>query len=167
MTAVLRGGVEVDTGEPVPRQLLDGGDVDAAVVKVGVDARHVLGEKRAIRANRVAREGSRLGGRHVLEDVLVDRELGVSERDTLRDLLEQSAASVHLRDKVVHVLERGLVGLDNHAEPGMHGHEVVVGNDHRNLDQLVYLEVKTCHFTVDPDEKVSIRGHASKSTGGH
>src|SRR5690606_18628940 len=57
--AVLRGGLEVDPGEPAARQLLDARDVDAAVVQVRVDAGHVLREEGAVGSDRTARERCR------------------------------------------------------------------------------------------------------------
>src|SRR5215218_911604 len=46
--AVLRRGVEVRAGVPALRELLDGGDVDVAIVQVRVEAGHVLREEGAV-----------------------------------------------------------------------------------------------------------------------
>lgn len=64
---------------------------------------------------------------------------------------------MHVRHELVHVVERGLVGLDDDVEAGVHGLEVEVGDDHGHLDEFVDLEVEAGHLAVDPDEAV-IRG---------
>ncbi len=111
-----------------------------------------LARKDAVRADGVAGERRRSGGGNEALDVLEDLELGVGEADAAGDLGDQARLGVHVRDHLVHVVEGGLVGLDHETQPGILGDELVVGDDDRDLDELVDREVEPCHLAVDPDE---------------
>ncbi len=66
---------------------------------------------------------------------------------------------MHLGDELSHVGERGGVGVDHDRESVVDGHEVEVGDDHRDLHQLVDREVEPRHLAVDPHQPVRVVAH--------
>src|SRR5690606_22424563 len=155
----------VDPREPAARELLDARHVDVAVVQVRVETRHVLREERTVGADRVARErrGAALGDE--LEDVLEHLVLGLGEAHAVRDLVQQPGGRVHLAHEVAHVLEGRGVGLDDDAETGVDRLERVVGDDDRDLDELIDLEIETGHLAVDPYEAIRCLTHGFTLAG--
>src|SRR5882757_9292055 len=67
---------------------------------------------------------------------------------------------MHLADEVTHVVPRGLVGLDHDIETRIDRYKVVVGDDHRDLNEFVDLKIEPGHFAIDPDQTVIRRSHA-------
>ena len=63
--------------------------------------------------------------------------------------------------EVAHVVERGLVGLDDDVESGVEDVQVEVGDDDGDLDEFVDLDIESRHLAVDPDEPISGIGHFS------
>jgi hypothetical protein len=66
---------------------------------------------------------------------------------------------VHVGDELAHVREGGGVRVDDDGEAVVHGHEVEVGDDHRDLHQLVDREVEPRHLAVDPHQPVRVVAH--------
>ena len=61
---------------------------------------------------------------------------------------------MHLRDKRRHLRQRRSRRLDDDIDAFGQGVEVGVRNDHGYLHQFVNLWVQTCHFAVDPDDRI-------------
>ena len=99
---------------------------------------------------------------HVLEHLV----LGVGDAHAVGDLFDEAGLGVHRTNELAHGLECARIGLDDDAEPRVDGGQVVVGDDDRDLDELVDLEVEPGHFTVDPDQSVTRGSHAASLAGG-
>src|SRR5439155_5765467 len=99
-------------------------------------------------------------GADVVEDLL----LGRGQIDSRRAyLLDQARAGVHIGDDGDHRRQRGVVSVDYHVDTVAEDVEVRVGDQHRDLDEQIGLEVKASHLTVDPHQFVTHRGHIKPS----
>src|SRR5699024_9399399 len=98
-------------------ELLQGGDVDHAVVQVGVEFRHVPVDEATVRRDGIAgQRGLPLGG-YPLADVVEDDALGLVDVDGGgADLLGQPGRLVHVGDEVVHLREVRLGGVDDDVD---------------------------------------------------
>ena len=154
----LLGLAEVDARVPAPAQLLDGADVDHPVVQEVVEGGHVAGDEAAVGGDRVAGQRRGLGLLDVGADVVEHQFLGRGHVDGRRaHLLDQAGAGVHLGDDMDHRRQRGVVGVDHHVDAVAQDVEVGVGDQHRDLDEPVGLEVQARHLTVDPHQFVPHR----------
>ena len=163
MGEALLGLAEVDARIPAAAQLLDGADVDHPVVQVVVELGHVTGDEAAVCGDRVAGQGGGLGLLDVGADVVEHQLLGRGHVDGRRaHLLDQPRAGVHLGDDRDHRGQHGVVGVDHHVDAVAQDVEVGVGDQHRDLDEPVGLEVKAGHLTVDPHQFVTHRPTLSR-----
>ena len=84
-------------------------------------------------------------------------ELAARGHDTEGVLLlrgRMELVGVHVGDEVAHVVEGGLVGLDDDAETLVERLQVVVGDHDGDLDEFIHREIETCHLAVDPHQEV-------------
>ena len=72
---------------------------------------------------------------------------------------------MHGAHVVVHLLQRGGGGLDEHIDSLSQGLELIVGDDDGNLDERVGALVQARHLTVDPHQRV--RGSHLLAHGSH
>ena len=113
----------VDLGVPASAELLDGRDVDGAVVEVLLDLGQLRGQEAAVGADGVAgqRDRARLGDVQLEE--LERLGAGVLEGEGRRlDFVEQPRSGVHGDDEVIHL--RQLLGRGVDHEIGAFGHDV-------------------------------------------
>ena len=142
----------VDAGVPAADELLDRGDVDHAVMQMGVQRRHVAGDEAAVGGDGVAGErcGADLGD--VLADVVEDALLGFFKADHgSADLFGEPRMCVHLADDLGHPGELLLVGVDDDVDAVAEDVQLGVGHQCRDFDQRVLAEVEPGHLAVDPD----------------
>ena len=101
---LLRWRVE-DLGVPSPRQLLQGRDVDVAVVEELFERRHVLLEESSVGADRVAAQRDRPWFGDVFFEERQSLRFGLldSSRWKLVDGLDEAGFGVHLGDEVAHL----------------------------------------------------------------
>ena len=146
--------VEVGAGVPAPRQLLDRGDVDDPVVEEAVQQRHVPREEGAVGPDAVAgqRRARPLGA--LLAEVGQHLLLGLLQRHAALELVEEPGGGVHGADVVVHLGQRLGGRLDDHVDPLAEDLQVVVGDQHGDLDQGVGDQVEPGHLAVDPHQSV-------------
>ncbi|MPM31659.1 hypothetical protein SDC9_78216 [bioreactor metagenome] len=171
---VLGRGVVVGLRVPPPRQLLDRGDVDVAVVDVRLQLGHVLGQEGAVGADRVAGQGRLARLLDVLADVGQHLLLGLGHRQAPVELGQQAGGGVHLPDEVPHVCQGGGGGLDHHVDPVTEDVELPVRDERGHLDQLVMGQVEARHLAVDPHQFVRhasilircVRGAGRRAVGG-
>jgi hypothetical protein len=64
---------------------------------------------------------------------------------------------VHLGNHGDHRRQHVVLGVDHHVDAFAKDVEVSVGDQHRDLDEPVGLEVKAAHLTIDPHEFVTHR----------
>src|SRR5581483_3415511 len=160
----LLGDAGRDFRRPPPGQLLQGADIEVAVVEELLELRHVAGEESPILADAVAahRRGARGDQR--------GQEL---ERARLR-LRHADAARPHPRHEprgavlalvpVVHPRQR-LIGLVNgHHGPLGEDAELLVGDDGGDLDDRVRVGLETRHLEIDPDQILCARHTVSVAT---
>ena len=108
----------VDLGEPAPAELLDGRDVDGAVVEEVLDLGQLSGQEAAVGPDGVAGQGDRAG----LGDVRLEEgqglRPGVGEGQRRRlDGGEEARAGVHGAHEVVHVGQLLRRGVDDEVGP--------------------------------------------------
>jgi len=98
---------------------------------------HVAGQERLVRAHGVARElgGAGLGnqGGHVVQDLGAG---GLHGHPVLQGG-QEARGGVHGAYIVVHLLQRGGGGLDEHIDSLRQGLELIVGDDDGDLDERV------------------------------
>ena len=70
------------------------------------------------------------------------------------DLRQQPRLRVHLADEVVHRDELGRVLVDDELDALVEGRQCRIGDDARDLDDRVALDVEAGHLEVDPDQSV-------------
>ena len=126
---------------------------------------HVAGQERLVRAHGVARElgGAGLGnqGGHVVQDLGAG---GLHGHPVLQGG-QEARGGVHGAHVVVHLLQRGGGGLDEHIDSLRQGLELIVGDDDGDLDERVGALVQPRHLTVDPHQRV--RGSHLLAHGNH
>ena len=98
--------------------------------------------------------GALRGLLHELPHVVQHLLLGLAERETGVELLEQAGAGVHARDEVVHLLQRRGGRLDDQVDAVAEDVELVVGDEGRHLDEGVVLQREAGHLAVDPHQLV-------------
>jgi hypothetical protein len=74
----------------------------------------------------------------------------------------QSRLRVHLRHDLVHVVEVAVVGGDDQVQARVEDVELGVGDQHRDLDELVLDEVEPRHLAVDPDQVPAVLRHVAR-----
>ena len=97
-----------------------------------------------------------------LADVLERLRLGVGDAHVGgADRREQPRLGVHLADEVVHTRERVGVLMDDDVDAVVERRELGVGDDARDLDDRVALDVEAGHLEVEPHQMVVVRasGH--------
>ena len=125
-------------------------------MQVVVERRHVPGDEAAVGGDRVARQGGGLGLLDVAADVVEHELLGVREVDCRRaDLLGQPGPAVHLRNDVDHPVERRVVGVDHHVHAVAEDVQIGIGDQCRDLDEPVGLQIQSGHLAVDPYQFVT------------
>jgi hypothetical protein len=67
---------------------------------------------------------------------------------------------VHVRHELGHVVERGLIRLDDDGDAWVDGPEVVVRHDDGNLNEFVDGDIEAGHFAVDPDQQIRGGSHS-------
>jgi hypothetical protein len=149
--ALLRDAGE-DLRVPALGELLQGRDVDDAVVQVGVEERQVAHHEAAVLVDRVAAEGRgafRHEGAQELDQARLD--FGLGERRSA-DAVHQSGLAVRRAIPRVHALEH-LVGLVDHVDRRLgDGVQLRVGHDEGDLEHAVALGNESRHFHVYPNE---------------
>ena len=73
---------------------------------------------------------------------------------------------MHLRHDVGHGGQSVVVGVDDDVDTVAEDVEVAVGDQRRDLDQLVRAEPQAGHFTIDPHEFVLHEQHSSQAPAG-
>ena len=84
--------------------------------------------------------------------------LGLGQRDSGCQLVEQAGRRVHVADELVHLLERGVRWRDDDVDAVAEDVELVVGDEDCELDQGVVDEVEPGHLAVDPDHVCGAHG---------
>ncbi len=144
----------VHLGHPAPDQLLDGADVNDAVVEVCFDARHVFLQEAFVLVDRVSSQ-RRCTRAAVCGDKLEHLAFSVGFGNGGRsDLLCEATLCMVLGVPLVHRREQ-FVGLVNDKVWPFGDHvEVAVANQHRDLDNAFLLWVQPRHLEVHPDDCV-------------
>ena len=158
VVATLGRGGEVGAGVPPARELLDGGDVDDPVVQERLERLHVAGQEGAVGGHGVAGERGPAAVGAVLLDVGQHLLLGVRERRTAVELVEQAGLLVHRPDELHHLVEGLLRRLDDHVDALAEHVELEVGDECRHLDERVGAQVESGHLAVDPHQSVAHDG---------
>jgi hypothetical protein len=145
----------IDLGIPAAAELFDRRHVDAPVVEIAVELAHVLVEEPAVDADAVAAQRGNAGRGHVAPDVLEHLRLRGGNVDRcLLDLDEEPRLRVHLADEVVHAGEGVGRLVHDKVDAVVDRDEFGVGNDARDLDDRVLLDLEAGHLEVDPYEPV-------------
>ena len=151
-----------DVGRPAPCEFLDGTDVEIAVMEEPLEGRHLAREKPAILTDAVATH-RRCSSHCVLRQEIQRPRLRVLGRDAaVTDPLQQTGAAVRGPVPFVHRTEHGGVLVDRNHGPFRHYTERRVGDDRRDLDDVIGLRVQAGHLEVDPDQVVSFQGVAGR-----
>jgi hypothetical protein len=145
---------EVRARVPPAGQLLDAGHVHHPVVQVRVEFGHVAGQEGPIGGDGVAAQRGLARLLHVPAHVLEHTLLGLGERDTRFQHVQQPRRGVHVADHVGHLVQRLGRRLDDLIDAVVEQVELAVGHQAGDLDQRVVRQVETGHLAVDPDEPV-------------
>ncbi len=150
-------------GVPAPAQLLEARHVDAAVVEVVVERGEVAREETPVDPDAVAAQWRRARFRDAGANVVEDLCSGGREVDRRRlDLREQTRLGVHPTDEVVHLVELGHAGVRDEVDAVVEDLELGIGDEARDLDDRVSLDVEPRHLEVDPDEPGVGGGHGRR-----
>ena len=144
-----------DVRLPAPRQLLEGGHIQVAVVEKRFQARHVVGQETAVLTDAVAAHG-----RHARFHVLLQKRQGAALRlgvvqIAFADPLHQPGIVVVLGVPFVHAVEQRVALMHRHHGPLREDVQMGVGDNGGDLDDAVIGRVQPGHFQVDPDQVVS------------
>jgi len=130
-----------------------------------LEGRHLAREEAAILTNAVATH-RRCSSHCVLRQEIQRARLRVPRGDpAVTDPLHQTGAAVRGPVPFVHRTEHGVVLVDRNHGAFRHRTERRVGNDRRDLDDVIGPGVQTSHLEVDPDQVVSFQGVAGWCTG--
>ncbi len=163
---VFVGGLVIGLGEPLLGKLFDGGDIDVAIVQVGVNFGQVFLQEHPIRSNRVAGQRRTLSIRNETLDVGEDLLARLLKAYPLTKFIEEATGGVHIANEITHLGKSVRRGLDDDLEPRIYRVEVVVGNDQGHFDEFINEKVKARHLTVCPDEQRSRRSRHPGSLPG-
>ncbi len=147
-------------GPPAPRDLLDGADIEIAVVKKYFEFGHLASEKPAILADGIAAHRRFAGLDPAVEKI---EGFDFSVPHAVRagaNAIHQPRLPVLALVPVVHARERGLVLVDRDDRPFLDEFELARGDERRDLDDVVGLGAQPGHLEVDPDQMVGGRHDA-------
>ena len=120
------------------------------------------GNRGSLAGRRCKKSPGLAGLRHVLADVGKHLLLGIGQRHSGGDEIEQAGGRVHVDHNGIHALEDGeILGSDDDVDALVEFGEVRVGDDDGDLDELVLAQVQSRHLAVDPDESIG-RGHGRR-----
>ena len=161
-----RGGL-VDVGEPAPAELLDGGDVDGAVVEEVLDLGQLRGQEAPVGPDGVPGQGNRAG----LGDVRLQEgqglRPGVGQAQGRRlDVGQEARAGVHGAHEVVHVGQLLRRGVHHQVGTLLHDGQVVVGDEAGDLDDGVARRIEPRHLEIDPGQHARACYRSVRREGG-
>ena len=153
VAALLLGGRLVDVGEPAPAELLDGGDVDGAVVQEVLDLGELHRQEAPVGPDGVPGQGdlARLGNVRLQEGQGLGPGVGEAERRRL-DLGQEARAGVHGAHDVVHVRQLLRRGVHHQVGALLDELQVVVGDEAGDLDDGVARRIEPRHLEIDPGQ---------------
>jgi hypothetical protein len=79
-----------------------------------------------------------------------------------RQVGQQPRLGVHVPHHVAHLVKRLGRRLDDQVDPVVEQRQLGIGDDARDLDQRIALDIESCHLAVDPNQPVV---HSNKVKG--
>lgn len=146
---------------PATREFLQRADVEIPVVEELLQRRHLASEKAAILADAVPAHGrsTRFG---VFPQKLERHSLGISGAELAEpNTIRQARLTVRPAVPLVHAGEHRLRLVDGDDRSFGDHVQIGIGDDRRDLDDVVEVRTEPRHFEVDPD-KVVRRGRHEK-----
>ena len=154
-----------DIGRPAAREFLQRADVEIPVMEELLQRRHLAGEKAPVLADAVAAHRRRTR-RRVLLEKLERLHLGIDGAERAAPhAIGQARLAVGPPVPIVHEREHRLGLVDGDDRPLGNHVQLAIGDDRRNLDDVVEIRVQARHLEVDPDEIVSFQNVVTRCAG--